>query len=84
MQGTLSLRGERVDLSELRANLLDVIAEADHITPACQSETLLAKVGSEDKQVLRVAGGHIGVMAGSGAAKGTWPKIEAWLGERSS
>jgi len=84
MRGTLSLRGEKVDLSQLRANLLDVIAEADHITPPCQSETLISKVGSADKQVLRVAGGHIGVMAGSGAAKGTWPKIEAWLGERSS
>jgi polyhydroxyalkanoate synthase len=83
MRGTLSLRGERVDLSALRANLLDVIAEADHITPPCQSETVIAKVGSADKQMLRVPGGHIGIMAGSGAAKLTWPKIEAWLSARS-
>src|SRR6202158_1568606 len=39
MQGTLTIRGEQVDLSQLRANLLTVIAEADHITPPCQSET---------------------------------------------
>ena len=83
MRGTLALRGEKVDLSALRANLLDVIAEGDHITPPCQSETVLAKVGSADKQVLRVPGGHIGIMAGSGAAKGTWPQIDAWLGARS-
>lgn len=83
MRGTLALRGEKVDLSALRANLLDVIAEADHITPPCQSETVIAKVGSEDKQVLRVPGGHIGIMAGSGAAKGTWPKIDLWLSTRS-
>jgi polyhydroxyalkanoate synthase len=83
MRGTLSLRGEKVELSALRANLLDVIAEADHITPPCQSETLIAKVGSADKQVVRVPGGHIGIMAGSGAAKLTWPKIEAWLSARS-
>jgi len=61
-----------------------VIAEADHITQACQSETVVEKVGSADKRVLRVPGGHIGVMAGSGAAKGTWPKIESWLAERSN
>jgi polyhydroxyalkanoate synthase subunit PhaC len=40
-------------------------------------------VGSADKQALRVAGGHIGIMAGSGAVKSTWPKIDAWLGARS-
>ena len=83
MQGTLTVRGEKVNLSELRANLLNVIGEDDHITPPCQSEKLLDKVGSVDKQVLRVAGGHIGIMAGSGALKGTWPKIDAWLSPRS-
>ena len=83
MQGTLALRGEKVDLGQLVANLLVVIAENDHITPACQSETVMGKAGSADKQVLRVAGGHIGIMAGSGAVKSTWPKIDAWLGPRS-
>ena len=83
MSGTLSLRGEKVDLANLRANLLDVIAEDDHITPPCQSATVVEKVGSADKQVLRVPGGHIGIMVGSGAAKGTWPKIDAWLAPRS-
>ena len=31
------IRGERVDVSRLRANLLTVIAEGDHITPPCQA-----------------------------------------------
>lgn len=83
MKGTLLVRGEKVDLAQLRANLLDVIAEDDHITPPCQSERLLEKVGSSDKEILRVPGGHIGIMAGSGAAKTTWPKIDAWLSKRS-
>jgi polyhydroxyalkanoate synthase len=83
MNGTLTIRGEKVDLKQLRASLLDVIANEDHITPPCQSETILDKVGSTDKEIVRVPGGHIGVMAGSGAAKGTWPKIEGWLAKRS-
>ena len=37
------IRGERVDLSRLRANLLTVIAEGDHITPPCQSESAFRK-----------------------------------------
>lgn len=83
MEGTLTLRGERVDLGRLRANLLNVIAEADHITPPCQSEGVMNKVGSQDKEMFRVRGGHIGIMAGSGAEKNTWPHIESWLAARS-
>lgn len=79
----LVVRGERVVLSNVEAKLLTVIAEEDHIVPPCQSETIVLHVGSTDKTLLRVSGGHIGVMAGSGAKKGTWPKIEAWLAARS-
>ncbi|MDP9052119.1 MAG: alpha/beta fold hydrolase [Acidobacteriota bacterium] len=83
MKGELMIAGQRVDLKRLRANLLTVIAQADHITPACQSESILAKVGSNDKEVYRTLGGHIGMMAGSGANKHTWPHIDTWLGGRS-
>ncbi|MGD0990483.1 MAG: alpha/beta fold hydrolase [Candidatus Sulfotelmatobacter sp.] len=77
------IRGERVDLSRIRANLLTVIANGDHITPPCQSEAIMDKVSSEDKELFRIAGGHIGIMAGSGAHKVTWPHIEGWLRPRS-
>jgi polyhydroxyalkanoate synthase len=39
--------------------------------------------GSSDKELLRLPGGHIGLMAGSGAHKVAWPKIDAWLSRRS-
>jgi poly[(R)-3-hydroxyalkanoate] polymerase subunit PhaC len=83
MEGKLVLRGEPVDLGKLKANLLNVIAEADHITPPCQSEGIMGRVGSRDREVFRVRGGHIGIMAGSGAEKNTWPHIESWLAARS-
>jgi polyhydroxyalkanoate synthase len=83
VQGTTILRGERVDLSRLTASLLNVIAEADHITPPCQSEGIMPLIGSQDKELFRVRGGHIGIMAGSGAEKTTWPHIERWLAARA-
>jgi len=83
MKGELLIRGERVDLSRLRANLLTVIAEGDHITPPCQSESILDKVGSSDREIFRVKGGHIGIMVGNAAHTRTWPYIERWLGARS-
>jgi polyhydroxyalkanoate synthase len=83
MKGELMIRGELVDLGRLRANLLTVIAEGDHITPPCQSEAVIAKVGSVDKEAYRVHGGHIGIMTGNSAQKRTWPHIEQWLAARS-
>ena len=83
MRGEFEIRGQKVDLGRIRANLLTVIAQGDHITPACQSESVMRKVSSKDKELFRVAGGHIGIMAGSGAHKITWPHINGWLGPRS-
>jgi polyhydroxyalkanoate synthase len=83
MRGELVIRGERVELSRIQANLLTVIAEGDHITPSSQSEPIMSKVSSADKELFRVKGGHIGIMAGSGASKHTWPHIDDWLAPRS-
>ncbi len=84
INGKLVIRGERVDLSHIRANLLNVIALADHIAPPNQSESIMTKVSSSDQTLVKVPGGHIGVMAGSGAAKRTWPQINEWLSTRSN
>ncbi|QDU56839.1 alpha/beta fold hydrolase [Aeoliella mucimassa] len=84
MEDALVIRGEPVHLSDIRASLLNVIAESDHITPPCQSERIMDMVSSGDKEVLRVRGGHIGIMAGRGAEKSTWPHIESWLASRSA
>ena len=84
MEGTLVIRGEHVDLKNIKANLLNVIAESDHITPPCQSERIMDMVSSSEKEVLRVRGGHIGIMAGRGAEKNTWPHMESWLASRSN
>jgi polyhydroxyalkanoate synthase len=85
IKNELQIGGKIVDLGRLRANLLTVIAERDHITPPCQSESILDKVSSADKEIFRVQGGHVGVMAGGRTAPTiTWPHIDAWLGARSA
>jgi polyhydroxyalkanoate synthase len=83
MKGTLVIRGERVDLVNITANLLNIVANADHIVPPGQTVGVMDRVGSTDKELLQLPGGHIGLMAGSGAVKHTWPKLDAWLGVRS-
>jgi polyhydroxyalkanoate synthase len=83
MRNEWVLRGERVDCSRIHANLLTVIAQGDHITPPCQSRAIMDKVSSRDKELFVIPGGHIGIMAGSGAHKLTWPHLEGWLARRS-
>jgi polyhydroxyalkanoate synthase subunit PhaC len=83
MNGTMTLRGERVDLARISASVLNLIATEDHIVPPGQTEGVMAKIGSKDKELLRIPGGHIGMMAGSGAVNRTWPQIDAWLAQRS-
>jgi polyhydroxyalkanoate synthase len=83
IQNKLRIKNQLVDLRKIKANLITVIAEGDHITPPCQSEALLQKVSSIDQQMYRTPGGHIGIMAGSSAHKTTWPHIEQWLSARS-
>jgi polyhydroxyalkanoate synthase len=84
MEGTLTIKGMPVDVANIRASLLNVIATQDHIVPNCQSTGILGRVGSDDKQELAIPGGHIGLMAGSSAKKRTWPQIDSWLGTRSN
>lgn len=82
VKGTWQLKGEAVHLENLRANLLNVIAEADHITPPCESENLLPKFGSKDKTMIKMKAGHIGIMLSGSAPKFTWPLLDGWLSER--
>lgn len=79
----LRLRGELVDLRAIEQNLLVVTAGSDHITPRPGTLPLLDLVASRDVTHLARPGGHIGLMAGSGAKAEIWPDIASWLRERS-
>jgi len=83
MEGTLVMRGQKVDLKNITCSFLNITADRDHIVPECQSVTVMDKVGTEDKLLLEMRGGHIGMMVGSGASKRVWPQIDTWLAKRS-
>ncbi len=83
IEGKLQMEGRTVDLKNIKASVLNVIADKDHIVPNCQSTTAMDVFGSKDKLLLEMKGGHIGLMVGSGASKRTWPQIDAWLAKRS-
>jgi polyhydroxyalkanoate synthase len=79
----LILGGRRVDLHNIRASFLAVMAQHDHIVPIESSKELLAMISSTDKKEVVMKGGHVSVLAGANASKRLWPVLDRWLAERS-
>ena len=84
VQGKLVVGGKRVDLSQIDAPLLSVIATKDCICPPQSSKVLNDLVASEDRQILELPGGHTSIVAGANAAEQLWPQIADWLLARSA
>jgi polyhydroxyalkanoate synthase len=83
VQGKLIIDGKRVSLRRIDCPLLTITADRDYICPPRSAAVLNQLVSSADKQALELAGGHISVVVGSQAADQLWPRLGAWLSERS-
>jgi len=79
----LMVAGRRVDLGNITTPLLTVVAEHDHLVPYECSKPLQEKVGSTDKEEVLLKGGHVSLIAGPNAVRRMWPRVDAWLAERS-
>lgn len=82
-RGELSLGGRRVDLSQIKANLLTIAATHDHICQPCQATPINDLVSSTDQEVFIVKAGHVGITTGGTGPRVLYPKLAQWLGERS-
>jgi len=77
------IKGRQVELSNISANLLNVVAEYDHLVARSQSESIMEHVSSRDKTIQIIPSTHVGLMASGSARYKLWPGIVEWLGERS-
>jgi polyhydroxyalkanoate synthase len=84
INGGLRLGGREVALSDVRAAILNVAAEQDHLSPPASAHVLQGRVGSQDVQEVAWACGHLGLTLGPEAATQVWPAIIKWLGSRSN
>jgi polyhydroxyalkanoate synthase len=80
--GRHRVRGERVALEDIRCPVLTVVAERDTICPPAAATALNDHVGSTEKDVLTVPGGHVGAVVGGKATTVLFPALAAWLGRR--
>jgi polyhydroxyalkanoate synthase len=63
--------------------LLNIIAQHDHLVAPSQSESIMAHVSSEDKDLRVIPSTHVGIMASGRARYKLWPEVVEWLAPRS-
>lgn len=81
--GDLMLGGRKLDLADITAPFLNVIAERDHIVPPESTYGLDELVGSDDATEMRLPAGHVGLIVGNGARKRSIPSMIGWMLEHS-
>lgn len=82
VQGKLRLGRRVVKLEQITAPLLNVVANHDDVVPRASAEAVMELVGSRDKELLAVNGGHHGLSIGKSAVEVVWPHIEQWVKSR--
>lgn len=83
VKGEFVLRGQKVHLSDIKANLLNIIAANDLTALPSQCQPVMQLAQSLDKTQVVLPGGHVGIVAGRNAPAQLWPVLENWLPPRS-
>ncbi len=81
---TMTVGGRPAKLADIKVPILHAVAEHDHIVPYDAAKHLITKIGSADKEEVMLKGGHVSLVAGANAIKRLWPKLDSWLGKRST
>jgi polyhydroxyalkanoate synthase len=84
IKGELVIRGQKVKLENITANVLNLAGKSDLIAQPHQVEALMNAISSKDKQFKSLPVGHTSITFGSQATKVTYPTITDWLEERSN
>ncbi len=83
VSGKHTVKGQKVELRNITVPTLNILAKYDHIVPMAQSITVGELLGSTDMTTEVLNAGHIGIMSGRHSKGELWPKLAAWLAERS-
>ncbi len=82
-QNRMEVSGQHVDLKKITCPLLIIAAAKDHICPPDSAAILQDLVSSDDKKVVVLPSGHVGIVSGGVASNFLWPALGDWLTARS-
>lgn len=82
MHDALWIEDMHAKLENIQCPVLTIVASHDHIVPVESATPLHDKVGSEDKELLELKGGHVGIIASSKLFPQLVSSFTEWLDER--
>jgi len=82
VDGSFVVRGRPARLQAITCPTLTIGFGHDYIVPPGSCEVLDALVGTDDHDLWRIDGSHVGGVTSRHAKKTLWPKMSAWWRER--
>ena len=83
MKGELTFGGQRCDLGAVSQSLLAFAGRTDNVALPRATHAIIDRVGSSDKELVEVTGGHVAIIGGTHAPREVWDKTIEWLTPRS-
>ena len=84
MTGSIRLRDRKIELANVRGNVLNAMAERDNVVPPAAVEPVMDLIGDpERREELRLPGGHVTFGTGRSAVTHTMPLLAEWIIEHS-
>jgi polyhydroxyalkanoate synthase len=84
LAGTFTLSGKTVRLENISVPTMCIVFEHDNIVQWKNAAVLVEKIGSTDKQLLKLPGGHVGAVVSRNAQRSLWPKMSAFWASRDA
>lgn len=83
-RGFIQLKDKKIELKNIDCSLLVGAGRSDQLVTADAASPLSQLTSSEDVTFTLIPGGHLGLMSSQASALEFWPKLAAWLAERST
>jgi class III poly(R)-hydroxyalkanoic acid synthase PhaC subunit len=83
MRDELYFGGKRCELGAIHQSLLAFAGRNDNVALPRATHAIMDRVGSVDRELVEVTGGHVAIIGGTDAPTEVWEKAISWLGVRS-
>jgi poly(3-hydroxyalkanoate) synthetase len=75
--------GKRCELGAIHQSLLAFAGRTDNVALPVATHAIIDRVGTSDKTLVEVTGGHVAIIGGTKAPHEVWQRTVEWLGPRS-
>jgi len=79
IKNSMKVNGNIIDLKNIQAPLLTIVAEKDDLVSAASTLEVNNCVLSKEKKTIQFPGGHVGLCISKTAHEKLWPEVAEWI-----